>query len=149
MTDRHLVDVHVLLIRGGEVLLSKRRGPDEFDGLWHLPAGKLEAGEAATGGAVREANEEIGVVIDPTDLRLVHTAHVVGAGREPRLGLFFEVLRWSGEPVNREPDKSYGLQWFPLDELPSAIIGYPAAGIRGYLGGDIYSERGWAEQRRG
>ncbi|MET8875316.1 NUDIX domain-containing protein [Nocardia sp. NPDC004604] len=147
MTDRHLVDVHILLVRGREVLLSRRRSADEFDGLWHLPAGKLEAGESATAGAVREAYEEVGVVIDPADLRHVHTAHVVGSGREARLGVFFEALRWRGEPINREPDKSYGLQWFPLDALPDdSIIGYPAAGLRGYLSGVTYSERGWSRR---
>ncbi|WP_433198082.1 NUDIX hydrolase [Nocardia sp. CA-107356] len=147
MTDRHIVDVHILLVRGREVLLSRRRSADEFDGLWHLPAGKLEVGESATAGAVREAYEEVGVVIDPADLRHVHTAHVVGSVREARLGVFFEALRWRGEPVNREPDKSYELQWFPLDALPDdSIIEYPAAGLRGYLGGATYSERGWSQR---
>jgi 8-oxo-dGTP diphosphatase len=144
MTDRHLVDVHVLLIRSDELLLSKRRSDDEFDGLWHLPAGKLEAGESATAAAAREANEEVGIVIDRADLRHFHTAHVVGSGYEPRLGLFFEARSWTGDPVNREPDKCYELRWFPLDALPEgAIIGYSAAGIRAYFTGVTYSERGW------
>ncbi|WP_227998185.1 NUDIX hydrolase [Nocardia australiensis] len=149
MVARHLVDVHVLLIRDGGLLLSRRRGDDEFDGLWHLPAGKLEAGEPAAAGAVREAREEVGVVIDPADLRLIHTAHVVGSGHEPRLGLFFEAPRWTGEPTNREPDKCYELQWFPLDALPyDSLIRYPAAGIRAYFSGIAYSEFGWASGGR-
>lgn len=146
MPDRHLVDVHILLIRDGEVLLSKRRSADEFDGGWHLPAGKLEAGESAAAGAAREADEEVGVTIDPADLLLVHTAHVVAPGRESRLGLFFEALRWTGAPTNREPDKSYELRWFPLDALPEqTLIRYPAVGIRGYRTGRRYSEYGWHE----
>ncbi|MEV6274306.1 NUDIX domain-containing protein [Nocardia sp. NPDC051832] len=144
MTGRHLVDVHVLLIRDGQLLLSKRRSADEFDGQWHLPAGKLEVGESATDAAAREALEEVGVVLDPVDLRHIHTAHVVGSGREARLGLFFEVRRWIGEPVNREPDKSHGLQWFPLGRLPeSEIIGYSLVGIRARGTGATYTERGW------
>ncbi|MEV6137153.1 NUDIX domain-containing protein [Nocardia sp. NPDC051990] len=145
MVDRHLVDVHILLVRGGELLLSRRRSADEFDGLWHLPAGKLETGESATAAAARETAEEIGVVIDPTDLRLIHTAHVIGSGREARLGLFFHALRWAGEPVNREPGKSYGLHWFSLDTLPEeSLIRYSATGIRGFTMGTPYSEWGWA-----
>jgi 8-oxo-dGTP pyrophosphatase MutT (NUDIX family) len=140
---RHVVDVHVLLLRGAELLLSRRRSADEFDGLWHLPAGKLEAGESALAAAVREAREEGGVLIDPADLRHVHSAHVVDTGREARIGLFFETRRWAGEPVNREPDKSYELRWFPLAMLPEDLIPYPAAGIRGYLTGETYSQRGW------
>lgn len=144
MVERHLVDVHILLVRDGELLLSRRRSADEFDGLWHLPAGKLESGESATAAAAREAGEEIGVVIDPADLRLIHTAHVIGSGREARLGLFFHALRWAGAPVNREPDKSYGLQWFSVDALPEeSLIRYSAAGIRGFTAGAPYSEWGW------
>ncbi|MBF6299760.1 NUDIX domain-containing protein [Nocardia amamiensis] len=143
MTDRHLVDVHVLLLRGEELLLSRRRSADEFDGRWHLPAGRLEAGESATAGAVREAREETGVEIEPDDLNFVHVAHVVAAGREARLGLFFETSRWVGEPVNREPDNCYELRWFPLDELPDDIIEYPLEAIRGRARGERYSERGW------
>ncbi|WP_280465243.1 NUDIX hydrolase [Nocardia brasiliensis] len=143
MTTRHLVDAHVLLIRDGRLLLSKRRGADEFDGRWHLPAGKVEVGESATAPAGREADEEIGVHIDPADLRHVHTAHVIGSGHEPRLGLFFEVRTWRGEPANREPDKCYELRWFPLDDLPADIIAYPTAGISALSTGATYSERGW------
>ncbi|MFF3227836.1 NUDIX domain-containing protein [Nocardia suismassiliense] len=143
MTIRHLVDVHILLIRDDRLLLSKRRSDDEFDGRWHLPAGKLEAGESATAAAAREANEETGVHIDPADLRHIHTAHVVGSGRDPRLGLFFETHHWTGTPTNREPDKSHELCWFPLDALPDNIIPYSASGIRAHFAGTTYSERGW------
>jgi 8-oxo-dGTP pyrophosphatase MutT (NUDIX family) len=143
VTDRHLVDVHVLLLHGHELLLSRRRSADEFDGRWHLPAGRLEAGESATAGAVREAREETGVEIDPDDLSFVHVAHVVAAGREARLGVFFETSRWVGEPVNQVPDNCYELRWFPLDELPEDIIEYPLAAIRARARGERYSERGW------
>nr|WP_280453848.1 NUDIX domain-containing protein [Nocardia brasiliensis] len=100
-------------------------------------------GVAPPAAAVREANEEIGVHIDPADLRHVHTAHVIGSGHEPRLGLFFEVRTWRGEPANREPDKCYELRWFPLDDLPADIIAYPTAGISALSTGATYSERGW------
>ncbi|MGW6446309.1 NUDIX hydrolase [Lentzea sp. NPDC055074] len=144
MADRHLIDVHVLLVRDGEVLLSRRRDTDpRFDGLWHLPSGKLDAGESVLGGAAREAAEEIGVVIEAGDLRHVHTVHATGTGVEPRLGLFFEVLRWSGEPVNLEPAKCSELRWFGLRALPEDTMTYPAAGIAGYLAGQSFGLLGW------
>uniref|UniRef100_UPI003D780960 NUDIX domain-containing protein n=1 Tax=Nocardia brasiliensis TaxID=37326 RepID=UPI003D780960 len=59
MTTRHLVDAHVLLIRDGRLLLSKRRGADEFDGRWHLPAGKVEVGESATPPGGRAATDRM------------------------------------------------------------------------------------------
>lgn len=143
MADRHLIDVHVLLVRDDELLLTQRRG-DYGGGLWHLPSGKLDAGEPVTAAAAREAEEEVGVLVDPADLRCVHTIHVNGSGPEPRLGLFFETRRWTGEPVNREPDKCAAVRWFPLDDLPDTIIDYPAAGIHAYRDGVPFSVRGWS-----
>ena len=146
MADRHLIDVHVMLIDDRRsVLLSQRRDHRNpiFDGLWHLPSGKLDAGESVLDAAVREAEEETGVLINPADLRHVHTIHVNGSGPEPRLGLFFEARRWIGEPTNREPDKCAVVAWFPLDDLPERIIDYPAAGIHAYRDGQPFSIRGW------
>ncbi|ASO22562.1 8-oxo-dGTP pyrophosphatase MutT (NUDIX family) [Actinoalloteichus hoggarensis] len=57
MPDRHLVDVHVLLVRAGDVLPTQRRG-GLFDGLWHLPSGKLDDGEDVLSTAAREVQEE-------------------------------------------------------------------------------------------
>lgn len=101
MPDRHLVDVHVLLTRDTELLLTKRRG-GAFEGMWHLPSGKLDAGEDVLTAAAREAEEEVGVEIDPSHLSHVHTVHANGSGPEPRIGLFFTTSRWNGEPSNRD-----------------------------------------------
>lgn len=147
MPDRHLIDVHVLLLRGTELLLTRRRG-GAFNGLWHLPSGKLDAGEDVLTAAAREAREEVGVLITPDDLTHVHTVHVNGSGPEPRLGLFFTATAWTGEPTNREPEKCSGLGWFDLDELPEDLIEYPAAGIEAYRRGISFSILGWSERAR-
>ncbi|GAA3858558.1 hypothetical protein GCM10022243_25270 [Saccharothrix violaceirubra] len=148
MADRHIIDVHLLLIRDNHILLTRRRDTDpRFDGRWHLPSGKLDAGESVLYAACREAHEEVGVHIDPAHLRLVHTLHVNGSGLEPRLGLFFEALRWTGEPTNREPDKCSAVDWFPLDALPDDLIDYPAAGIDAYRTGIAFSAHGWPATR--
>ncbi|MFC6094914.1 NUDIX hydrolase [Saccharothrix lopnurensis] len=145
MADRHLIDVHLLLVRDDDVLLTRRRDTNPlFDGLWHLPSGKLDAGESVLDAAVREADEEVGVHINHTDLRLVHTLHVNGSGPEPRLGLFFEARRWTGTPTNREPDKCSAVRWFPFDALPDRLIDYPAAGIHAYRAAATFGIRGWA-----
>ncbi|MCP2333976.1 ADP-ribose pyrophosphatase YjhB, NUDIX family [Actinoalloteichus cyanogriseus DSM 43889] len=145
MADRHLIDVHLLLVRDDQLLLSRRRDTNpSFDGLWHLPSGKLDARESVLDAAAREAHEEVGVLIDPNDLWHVHTLHVNGSGPDSRLGLFFETRRWVGEPTNREPDKCSAVSWFPLDALPEKIIAYPAAGIHAYRAGTSFSVHGWA-----
>lgn len=147
MPDRHLVDVHVLLLRGTELLLTKRRG-GAFDGMWHLPSGKLDTGENVLTAAARETAEEIGVLITPDALTHVHTLHVNGSGPEPRLGLFFTASTWIGEPSNREPEKCSGLGWFDLNELPDDLIEYPAHGIDAYRRKSPFSILGWREPAR-
>lgn len=144
MADRHLVDVHVILASQASVLLTQRRDHNsDFDGLWHLPSGKLDAGESLVDAAVREAEEEVGVLIDPDQLRHVHTLHVNGSGPEPRLGVFFEARHWIGNPVNCEPEKCSAVRWFSLDDLPANLIAYPAAGINAYLNGQAFGTLGW------
>jgi ADP-ribose pyrophosphatase YjhB (NUDIX family) len=132
MTAIPTLDTHVTLRSGDKILLSRRAGSFGH-GRWHLPSGKLED-EPLPEGAARELHEETGVTADPAHLRMVHVVH----HRQPegmRVGFFFLATEWSGEPVNREPAKCLGLQWFDVGDLPENIIEYPAEGLRGYLAG--------------
>ena len=66
---RTIVDVYVLLRRpDGMILLLERSGTGYADGQLCPPSGYLEAGESVVQGAIREAREETGVLIDPADL---------------------------------------------------------------------------------
>nr|WP_228046750.1 NUDIX domain-containing protein [Saccharopolyspora sp. HNM0983] len=132
-----------MLLRDGQVLLSMRRG-DAYDGMWHLPSGKLDAGEDLPAAAVREAREEIGVQLAPDALTHCHVVHAVAPGVPARIGHFFTARHWTGTPVNREPGKCYRLAWFPLDRLPAGTIEYAAAGITAYRAGDTgLTALGW------
>jgi 8-oxo-dGTP pyrophosphatase MutT (NUDIX family) len=63
------VDVYAVLRRAdGQVLLLERANTGYADGQLCPPSGHLEAGETVPEGVIREANEEIGVVIEPADL---------------------------------------------------------------------------------
>ena len=141
---RAIVDVHVLLVRGDMVLLTRRAGTGYADGLWHLPSGHLEAGESVVDAAVREAGEEVGVTIHPHDLSFTHVMH-----RAPdRVGLFFTARRWYGEPYNAEPHKCSQIAWWPLNDLPEDTVGYPAAALRAIAAGHAFALYGWPETTR-
>jgi 8-oxo-dGTP pyrophosphatase MutT (NUDIX family) len=100
---------------GGQVLLCLRSPTEQnYGNHWSLPGGKADAGETAEDAALREAEEEIGPLPDPTgEMREIsqettpngmkfHTfVRPVAAKFEPRL---------NGEHVD------YG--WFPPGELP-------------------------------
>ncbi|MCZ4125922.1 NUDIX hydrolase [Streptomyces sp. H39-S7] len=139
-----VIDTHVILRDGDKLLLSRRGSPYGY-GRWHMPSGKLDPGESLKVGAARELSEETGVVVDPHHLRLVHVVHHRQADAGTRIGFFFVATEWRGIPVNREPAKCLGLQWFSVQELPEDIIEYPHAGLLGYLKGDGgLTEHGWA-----
>ncbi|MBU6321693.1 MAG: NUDIX domain-containing protein [Patescibacteria group bacterium] len=52
MTAQLPVALHVFLVKGDQMLLLKRKNTGTYDGQWSVPAGRLDAGESATSGAV-------------------------------------------------------------------------------------------------
>jgi ADP-ribose pyrophosphatase YjhB (NUDIX family) len=140
---RSIIDVHVILERGKEILLLERQGTGYCDGMLHLPSGHLDEGEPITEGAAREAFEEVGVRIDPADLRLAAVVHHRQHADLARVGMFFATARWDGDPYNAEPHKCGKLLWCEPAVLPSNTIDYPAVGIDAYLTGTPFALHGW------
>lgn len=143
---RSIIDVHVILQRGREILLLERQGTGYGDGMLHLPSGHLEHGEPAHHAAVREVHEEVGVSIDPDLLTLATVIHHRQTPESARLGLFFTTTSWHGEPVNAEPHKCAKLRWANPDLLPSNTIAYPAEGIHAWASNTAYAPHGWELQ---
>ncbi|WEH42601.1 trifunctional class I SAM-dependent methyltransferase/NUDIX hydrolase/VOC family protein [Streptomyces sp. AM 2-1-1] len=134
-----VVDVHLILRQGPRVLLARRAGTGYADGLLHLPSGHLEDGEDVREAIVREAAEEIGVTLQPEELRVALVMHHRGPGGSPRTGWFFEAEYDSERaPYNAEPAKCSELDWFPLDALPEDMVAYCRAGLDGYRSGEHF-----------
>jgi 8-oxo-dGTP diphosphatase len=135
-------DVHLLLLNGdGEVLFGKRQNTGFEDGAWHVPSGHLEAGESVVRALIREAKEEIGVVIGDEDEEFAHVMHNSSSGG--RAAFFFTVRIWSGVPENREPEKCSELRWFPLAALPVHMIDYCRVALAHIAAGRAFSVYGW------
>jgi SAM-dependent methyltransferase len=138
-----IVDVHLILRRGDEVLLARRAGTGYADGLLHAPSGHVEDGEDVRAAVLRETYEEIGVRLAPEDVRVALVMQHRGPGGAPRTGWFFEAEYGAGEegrtePYNREPDKCSGLSWHPLAALPDGMVAYCAAGLDAYRAGERF-----------
>lgn len=138
---RIVPEVYLVLIEDGRLLMSRRFNTGYEDGRYSLVAGHVDGGETLTEAMAREAHEEAGLTISPSDLTLVHTLHRMS--EEERLGFFFRAQCWSGVPVNREPHKCDDLSWFPLRRWPDATIPYIAATLEEVLAGRPYSAFGW------
>ena len=71
--------VYAIFKKDGKVLMGRRQNTTYYDGWYGVPAGHVEAGELPITALVREAKEEIGVNIDPKNIKFVHalyrTAH--------------------------------------------------------------------------
>ncbi|MEV6859580.1 NUDIX domain-containing protein [Streptosporangium subroseum] len=147
MAERYqvTVDVHVILERAGEILLCLRQGTGYRDGWYCLPSGHLEAGETVVECAIREAREEVGVVIDPGHLRPATVVHHLSPEGDPRIGVFFAAEVWDGEVVNAEPNKCGRVDWVPADRLPDRTVPYTVAGVGFYRSGVSVGVHGWPE----
>jgi 8-oxo-dGTP diphosphatase len=132
VTDRFRVvpAAYLLLTRGTgagrEVLLQLRANTGYRDGYWAVgAAGHVEAGESVVRAAVREAAEELDVVIDPDDLVplcAMHPTHGNGRPIDERADFFFSCTHWAGEPRAVETWKAADLRWFALDALPEPVV---------------------------
>ncbi|MFB7281496.1 NUDIX domain-containing protein [Streptomyces hydrogenans] len=144
-TEPHIVGVHLVLERDGQVLLGRRHPDSAFaGGMWHVLAGHC-AHESATACLVREAKEEAGLLIDADDLHLVHLAHTVDRpGDLPRMQLFFRARAWEGTPRVLEPDKTVAWRYWDADRLPDELVPYTRAALEGLRAGRPYTETGWA-----
>lgn len=120
-----------------------------MDGWAGLPAGHVEPGEPADAAAAREAEEETGVVVDPSDLVFAHVMHRRTPGEaEARVSFFFTADRWTGEAVNAEPHKCAGLIWADPADLPGStggvpVIGYIADALAAISRGVAFEANGW------
>lgn len=132
--------VYLILIKNNKILLSRRYNTGYFDNNYSFPAGHLDGGETLKQAMVREAEEEIGIVLAPVDLELIHTMNRRIPDNE-RVDFFFTVEKWKGEPKIMESDKCDDLTWFELNNLPKNIIPYIRQAIDSFLNNIIYSER--------
>lgn len=136
--DGAVVAVHLLLLQGDSVLLLRRANTGYEDGNYSVPAGHVEVAETVARAAIREAAEEVGMTLQPSDLAFALFMH--RQAEQPRIDFFFAVSRWVGEPQNLEREKCDQLRWAPLDDLPRNVIPYVRLGIERFRAGNRYAE---------
>ncbi|PIM98789.1 NAD(+) diphosphatase [Handroanthus impetiginosus] len=118
------VGVGVFLLKGKKVLLGRRR-TTVGRGTFALPGGHLEFGESFEECAAREVKEETGLDITGTEIVTV-TNNVY---LEPKPLQMIAVLMRAKlanpnqTPINLEPEKCDGWDWYDWNDLPKPLFG--------------------------
>jgi 8-oxo-dGTP diphosphatase len=146
MSTRHSVIPAVYLIlqdKNGQYCLTRRYKTGYMDGFYSLPAGHLDGGESLIQAMIREAKEEVDILIRPEDFKLVHVSNNLFSNPE-RIDFFFMAKSWQGEVKINEPDKCDDILWADLDNLPDNIVTVVKIALLKSSVGEFYSEF-WGE----
>ena len=138
---------YLLLMRGEgedlEVLLQLRGpGTSYLPGHWASgAAGHVELGESVFVAAAREADEELGISVEPADVDPLCAVQRTLPGCddpvEQRADYFLATRRWSGEPTCREPQKCVELRWCRPSALPEPMVPHERVVLELLAGGRL------------
>ncbi|MFT5605544.1 MAG: 8-oxo-dGTP diphosphatase [Paracoccaceae bacterium] len=120
--EREIALLHVaagVILRDGQLLLSKRHKHAHQGGLWEFPGGKLEVSESTEQALARELREELGLVVRRAE-PMMKVEHDYG-DKKVLLDIWW-VLDFDGEASGREGQL---VQWCALANL--AELSFPVA----------------------
>lgn len=110
--------VEILLIKDGEVLLTKR-AIKPYIGIWHIPGGTVYRGEPLKDAVARIAKREIGIdVLDCKPISIVEYPELLADDEGACVGVVFLISNYEGElKINHEASE-FG--WFK--QLPENTL---------------------------
>ena len=118
------VAAYALVVRDGQVLLTRNSARGPHPGTWTLPGGGIDHGEDPRATVVREVREETGLACTPGEVLEVGSTRFEGTAPSGRredfqsLQIVFDAAVSDGEPavleVNGTTDAA---AWVPLAEL--------------------------------
>ena len=128
--------VHMIITKDNKILVQKRKGSKLWPGFYALPAGHIDKGENQYDALVREAKEELNIVLDPKDIikeySVLRRNHfdIDGEMQDPYIDFYFEINNYVGEPIINEVDKCDELIWVDVNNLPYPFINYEGAFLK-------------------
>jgi len=132
------VAVGIIVIKDNKILMGKRLVEVGY-GKYGLPGGHLEYGESIEAAAHRELLEEAGLKADLKLINITNDPKTIGPFQH-YIHFVFEAYNIQGEPMNTEPDKCSGWEWFALDNLPEDIFFGQQKMLNGYLKHEFFSD---------
>lgn len=148
---KFITGVALIIKKDNKILLYKRNIPGKIAyGSFALPGGTVENNETIIQTACREAAEEIGIIIQPKNVSIVHMLRLrekvdpISDETQQILMLYFaQITVWKGIPTNMEPHKHSDLNWFDIDNLPENLFPLNSIALNSIKQGISYGEHGW------
>lgn len=120
MTERPKVGVGVIVIKGDQVLLGKRKNAHGA-GDWCFPGGHLEFNESWEACAARETREETGITVK--NIRFGTATNDIFFQEESHYITIFMLADYDADDVKiMEPEKCERWEWFDWDHLPAPLF---------------------------
>lgn len=117
---RPMLTADCMVVNDRKEILLVRRGNDPFKDCWALPGGFMEMDETIEHCAVRELEEETGIVVSEQDIRLIGIYSA--PGRDPRgrtVTAAYGVKCGKRKAESAQAgDDAAELCWWPLNALP-------------------------------
>lgn len=120
MESQPKVGIGVLLIKGDKVLLGKRKNISR-NGDWNAPGGHLEFGETPEAAAIREVTEETGIYLSNVKF-LTLTNDIFIESHKHYVTIWMYAFLSNETPINNEPDKCEGWEWFTWGQFPQNLF---------------------------
>jgi 8-oxo-dGTP diphosphatase len=115
--ERPYLAVSAAIVKDGKVLIVKRGRPPA-QGIYTLPGGGVEVGEALAEAVIREAREEVSLEIAPQEL--AGFREVIMRDKAGKLERHFVVMCFAARVVSGEPtpnDEIAEIKWLRPAEL--------------------------------
>jgi 8-oxo-dGTP diphosphatase len=124
--------VGVIVLRGGKVLLGKRRG-SHGEGEWALIGGKLDYQESIEDCVRREIREESGLEVENIRFNALFNTINYPPKHFIAIGMIADWKEGEAQTFPEEKISEWG--WFSFDELPQPMFADSVPLIKAYQGG--------------
>jgi 8-oxo-dGTP diphosphatase len=139
MAEKPRVVLGIIIENGdGKILIGKRIGSHAQK--YSIPGGGLEPGETFEAGAIREAQEEHGILIDrPTVIAITNNLETFREEGIHAASVILLARSFQGIPTIREPDKCEEIMWVDPRDLPMPHFDASRLAVECYLSNKFYS----------
>lgn len=127
------IGIGIIIVReDGRILVGKRKG--SHAPYWSIPGGHLELGETFEETAIREVQEETGLLIkSPKVIAITNNLKTFQEENKHYISVCLKAKYPGGKAKNREPEKCDGWRWVTPDNLPQPHFEASEQSIACYL----------------